>query len=252
MNTVLLTAVLAAMPLWSMPPAETPTVSGVVAETMDSGGYTYILLKDGKSSQWFATPPMKAKKGERLTLQSGMVMKDFKSPSLKRSFKSIIFSGGPAAAASAPSADPHAGGMGAGHGGSGAPHGMGGAGDKTPAMGHGGRIPLEAGLKVEKAPGSDAYTVAELHLKSKTLDGKKVSVRGKVVKVSRAIMDRNWVHLQDGSGDAKKGTHDLTLTTSELPAVGEVAVFKGTLRRDKDIGMGNRFPVLVEDAARVK
>lgn len=236
-------------------PAEVPLISGTVAETMDSGGYTYVFLKEGKTSQWVATPPMKVKKGQRLTLQSGMVMKNFKSNSLKRTFPSIIFSGGPASAAPAG----HGSALPAGHDGSMPPgHDMPGAGDSrggAPSMGmaHGAKAsPLQAGVKVEKAPGPDGFTVSELYAKKKELDGKQVSVRGKVVKVAQGIMDKNWVHLQDGTGDAKKGTHDLTLTTTEVPEVGEVAVFKGTAKKDQDIGMGYHYEVLVEKASRVK
>ena len=251
MRTIPLTALLCALlcaPL-RLSAAEVPTISGTVAETMDSGGYTYILLKEGKTSQWVAAPVMQVKKGQRVTLQGGMVMKGFKSKSLKRTFPSIIFSGGPASAAHShadakPAMPPG--------------HGMPGAGDsrgEAPSMGmaHGAKAsPLQAGIKVEKATGPDGYTVSELYAKKKELDGKQVSVRGKVVKVSQGIMDKNWVHLQDGTGDAKKGTHDLTATTSEAPAVGEVSVFKGTVKKDQDIGMGYRYEVLLEKAARIK
>ena len=36
---------------------------------------------------------------------------------------------------------------------------------------------------------------------------------GKVIKVSAAIMDRNWIHLRDGSGDPAKGTHNLVVAS---------------------------------------
>ncbi|MFA6315983.1 MAG: DNA-binding protein [Elusimicrobiota bacterium] len=240
MTAILLSALLCAPTRLSAAPAETPVLAGVVAEAMDSGGYTYVLLKEGKSSQWAAVPPMKVKVGQKLSLQPGMVMKNFKSPSLKRTFKSIIFSGGPAGEAAA--SDPH-GGMGMGP-----EHGTG-----KPAMGHGGSsVPLQQGLKIEKAPGPDGVTVAGLHGRAKELDGKQVAVRGTIVKVSQAIMGRNWVHLQDGTGSAKQKNYDLVLTTTELPEAGETAVFKGTARRDRDMGMGLRYPLIVEDAVKSK
>ena len=60
-------------------------------------------------------------------------------------------------------------------------------------------------------------------------------------------MNRNWVHLRDGSGAAGKD-NDLTVTTSDNAAVGDVVVVKGTVRLDKDFGAGYAYPVIVEDA----
>lgn len=69
-------------------------LSGKIVETMDSGGYTYMLLKTGGSKTWVAIPQAKVKVGQSVTVQPGMPMANFKSKSLKRTFKSIIFSGG--------------------------------------------------------------------------------------------------------------------------------------------------------------
>ena len=104
-------------------------------------------------------------------------------------------------------------------------------------------------IKVEKAKGADAYTVSETYEKAGKLDKKKVVVRGKVVKVSRGIMGKNWVHLRDGSGDPGKGTNNLVVTTQDSPKVGDVVTAKGTLYMDKDFGAGYKYRVIVEEAA---
>jgi len=103
-------------------------------------------------------------------------------------------------------------------------------------------------IKVEKAKGADAYTVSETYEKAGKLDKKTVSVRGKVVKVSKGIMGKNWVHLQDGSGDAGKGTNNLVATSQDVPKVGDVVTAKGTLYKDKDFGAGYVYKVIVEEA----
>ncbi len=105
-----------------------------------------------------------------------------------------------------------------------------------------------ADVKVDKATGKDAYTVAEIYAKRAALDKKKVSVRGKVTKVSAGIMDRNWIHLQDGSGDPAKGTHDLVVTSGDAPKVGDVVTARGTLAKDKDFGSGYLYSAIVEGA----
>ena len=103
-------------------------------------------------------------------------------------------------------------------------------------------------IKVEKAKGADAYTVSETYEKAGKLDKKTVVVRGKVVKVSRGIMGKNWVHLRDGSGDSRKGTNNLVVTTQGDPKVGDVVTAKGTLYKDKDFGAGYKYQVIVEEA----
>ncbi|OGQ55589.1 MAG: hypothetical protein A2W66_01280 [Deltaproteobacteria bacterium RIFCSPLOWO2_02_56_12] len=104
-------------------------------------------------------------------------------------------------------------------------------------------------IKVKKASGPNAYTVAELYQKSATLDKKEVVVRGLVVKVSAEIMGKNWIHLQDGSGDPSKGTNDIVVTSQELPAVGDTVTARGALSKDKDFGYGYNYPVIVEQAS---
>ena len=43
-------------------------------------------------------------------------------------------------------------------------------------------------------------TVAALYQEKSALAGKEVRVQGKVVKVNNGIMDRNFLHVQDGTG----------------------------------------------------
>jgi hypothetical protein len=123
-----------------------------------------------------------------------------------------------------------------------APAGQAATGSKAQAS------PKDKAIKVEKAAGANAYTVTEVYAKRSALDTKTVSVKGKVVKVSKNIMGRNWVHIQDGSGDQKKGTHNLVVTTQDLPGVGDVVTITGTLAKDKDFGAGYLYQAIVEDA----
>ena len=72
----------------------TPMLTGKVAETMDAGGYTYILLdKDGKKT-WAAIPVTKVTVGQEVKLLGGAEMPGFTSKALNRTFDMILFSGG--------------------------------------------------------------------------------------------------------------------------------------------------------------
>ncbi|MEK7721603.1 MAG: DNA-binding protein [Elusimicrobiota bacterium] len=198
-------------------------VAGKVIETMDSGGYTYVRVAQGKDSAWVAVAQQKVKVGDDVSFAGGVVMNDFYSKSLKRTFKKIVFSDGPAKGGSA-----------------------GPAMKNAPAHG---TAAGQLSVRLARAEGPDAYTVSEIFSRRKELAGKTVLVRGKVVKVSLEIMDRNWVHLQDGSGEAKAATHDLVVTTSEEARVGETVTARGTVAKDKDFGSGYKYVVLLEKAA---
>ena len=223
-------------------PVKMDVLSGKVAETMNSGGYTYILLDKEGEKIWVAVPEMQVSVGEEVVLKSGTEMVNFTSRTLNRTFERVILSTGPVSEkgepveknVEMPQGDlpmemmkaPASGGMGAG-------------------------TPIDD-VKVEKATGQDAYTIAEIYEKKSGLCNNKVLVRGKVVKVLPKIMGKNWIHLQDGSGDEKKGNYDLVVTSQDMPSVGEVITVSGTVYTDKDFGAGYKYNVIVEEAIITK
>ena len=206
-----------------------PSLSGKVVETMNSGGYTYVSLEKNGKKTWFAIPATEVKVGQELTLQPGAEMRNFPSKTLNRTFESIIFSGGLAAQPAS-------------------------AGVNKPSSSQHGAKPAAAPKSTEKvsvgkASGPDAYTVNEIHANSATLNEKTAVVKGKVVKVSQGIMGKNWIHLQDGTGDAGKETNKLVTTSQDLPAVGDIVTMKGTIYKDKDFGAGYKYAVIMEQAS---
>lgn len=80
--------------------------------------------------------------------------------------------------------------------------------------------------------------------------GTEVVVFGRVVKATSAV-GSVWVHLQDGTGDPAAGTHDLTVQTQAMVEAGQWVAFRGTLRRDVDLGFGYHYDALVEAATPV-
>ncbi len=106
--------------------------------------------------------------------------------------------------------------------------------------------------KLPKATGPDARTVEEVVKGKAALKDKPVLVNAQVVKVNNDIMGKNWVHLQDGSGKAADGTHDIIATTQDKVAVGDVVKAKGTVRTDVNLGSGYAYAVLIEDAKLAK
>jgi len=210
-------------------PQEIPPITGKVLKTMDSGGYTYVYLQQkGGKKVWVAMPTAKMSVGKKVSLVPGEEFTNFKSTTLNRTFDKIIFSLGPVPKK--------------------------GAKKSAAAMVPGSkeaRVPPEK-MKMEKAAGANAYTVAELFALKGKLNGKKVIVKGKVVKVSPRIMKTNWLHIQDGTGSADKKNHDLVIRTTALPKDGDTVTLSGTLLKDKDYGYGYKYDVIIDNAEIVK
>jgi hypothetical protein len=101
---------------------------------------------------------------------------------------------------------------------------------------------------VTKASAPNAKTVAEIWADRAQLDGKSVTLRGVVVKVNEGVMGKNWIHLQDGSGDDAQGTFDITVTSADMARAGDTVTITGTVRINKNVGAGYSYPVLIEDA----
>ena len=232
-------------------------LSGTVLETMDASGYTFMNLDTGDQQVWVAIPQSEVSKGEKVSVAEGMEMKDFHSNSFNRTFESIIFSPGLVGGASlsphgrpapppAPAEDSFAAAVEAERRASSS-----GAAPIEPQQGSAGSmgavVPFTE-TEVEKADGENSFTVAEIFEQAKDLDGQKVRVRGQVVKFNANIMGRNWLHLQDGSGDPMQNTHDLVVTTTEQLSGPKVITIEGVVAADKDFGAGYKYAVLIEDS----
>jgi len=242
-------------------------LTGNVLETMDSGGYTYMKVDLGDRQPWVAIPQSKINVGQEVTYQPGMVMNNFSSKTLNKTFDSIVFSSGLAGSG-------HSGGAAAGMGSMPSPHnktapktgddsfasavqaeGGAPAASQAPAAGSGGSLGAMAPfseIKVDKATGDNAYSVGEVFAQTEALNGKTVRIQGKVVKFSPMIMGRNWIHLQDGTGEPMSNTHDLVVTTSEQIKVDDVITIEGVLAANKDFGAGYKYVAIVEEAKTVK
>jgi len=211
---------IAAVAAQAMPPAQPVSLKGEVLEARDVDTYTYLRLKTGAGELWAAVPRANVKQGAQVTLVNPAVMHNFESKTLKKKFDKIVFgqivdpAAGPAAGSAAAPAAPPA-----------------------------------KPIKVDKATGPDARTVAEVVTGKAGLKDKSVLVRAQVVKVNTGIMGKNWLHLRDGSGSAADGSNDILVTTKDIAVLGDVVSVKGTVRTDVNLGSGYTYAVLIEDAA---
>lgn len=94
--------------------------------------------------------------------------------------------------------------------------------------------------------GTDLKTVETINKDKTALAGKTISAQGKVVKVNNAIMGRNFVHVQDGTGGADN--NNLIVTSQDSASVGDQVTISGVVAVNRDFGGGYSYPLLVEEA----
>ena len=205
-------------------------VRGTVLETMNAGGYTYVFMDTGQDQRWIAAMETPVQVGDVVQTDQGMPMNGFTSKTLNRTFNVVYFVSGlqNLSGGAQPSAQA-AGELPAGH----------------PDIGGG----QTASAMAEIAAYEEGKDIAFVYANKDDLAGQPITLRGKVVKYNPGILGWNFIHIQDGSGDAGAGSNDLIVTSKAETAVGDVVTLSGTIVLDKDFGAGYSYPVLLEDAS---
>lgn len=90
--------------------------------------------------------------------------------------------------------------------------------------------------------------IKELVQNSSKYANKVVEITGKITKVNPSIMDRNWIHIADGS----MNSYDFVCTSNEAFPVGHVVTLKGKVAVNKDFGAGYTYDLIVENAEILK
>ena len=197
----------------------------VVKEVQQTSGYTYLLVQESDKEYWMAVGKTETEIGEKLYYTDAMEMKNFESKELNKVFDRIFF------------------------------------------VDHVSKSPIDAETKraemiakkqegisklldsIKISPAIDGQSIGELYKNAKDYDKQKVKVKGQVTKVNLNIMDRNWVHLMDGTKGEDRS--DLTFTTMDVVKVGDTVTFEGILALDREFGAGYVYPLVVEDAVLI-
>jgi hypothetical protein len=205
-----------------------PTASGTVVETINAANYTYVRVETPDGEIWAAANRFDVAVGDSVIVPLEMPMENFHSETLDRTFEVVYFTSmilkeGETGGSTMPAGHPPV------------------AAESVSAHG-------KNSVTEMVQPAKGGVTVSRIWTESKDLAGTEITVRGKVVKFNGGILGTNWIHLQDGTGSAADGTHDITVTTSGTAAVGDVVTAKGVLVTDKDFGAGYTYEVLLENA----
>lgn len=186
-----------------------------VLEVIHVTEYTYLRVKENDKEYWIAAPKADIKEGTVINFNQSMEMKNFESKDLKRKFDSILFVDNLDAKL--------------------------GVGALNQPM----KPNIEKeNIKIEKA--ADGITIAELFANPKNYENKIVKIKGKVVKINSGIMNKNWIHIQDGTNF--KDDFDLTITSNQIASIDEIITVTGKIILNKDFGYGYSYKILMEDA----
>jgi hypothetical protein len=200
--------------------AATELHTAVVQEVIQATSYTYLKVKEADNEFWIAVTKRQIEPGATISFADALEMTNFQSKDLQRTFDKIYF-------VSRIVGD--------------------GSSESQQSM----SMPLRMKPELEKKeisiePADGGVTIGELFANRDSYADKTVLVKGQVTKINRAIMDRNWVHLQDGTSDS--GSFDLTVTTNDDVKVGDVVTFEGKIALNKDFGAGYTYEVIMEEA----
>ncbi|MBD3375268.1 hypothetical protein GF406_09550 [candidate division KSB1 bacterium] len=193
----------------------------VVQEVVQAPSYSYLQVKEDDQEYWIATSRGEFAKGSVLYFAEAMQMNNFESKELQRTFDNIYFVDRLAES----------------------PEMFETGAMQMPPHGQMNKPKAEA---VDVDPAQGGVTIGELYSTPQKFAGQNVTVRGKVTKINTMIMGRNWIHLQDGT--SSDGKFDLTVTSDELPQVGDIIVAVGTIAVDKDFGSGYFYEIIMEKA----
>ncbi len=246
------------------PPVQIVQETALVLDTKDAGGYIYVLIEDGNGEKlWIAGPKTELSVGQMISFAPQMMMENFPSKKLNKTFDRLLFvatiaplKGATAAAAKeddCSNCDTHKAQRAAKEQQELVASDAAKVTQSTqaqPSNPHtsAAQTTTQAVQSVVVTKADGGYTIAELYQNKSDLNGTVVKVRGEVTKVSRGIMGRDWVHLRDDSRG--EGSTDFVVTSpSANVAVADVVVASGVLKNDVDFGYGYFYSVIIEDTS---
>ncbi|HAX95547.1 MAG TPA: DNA-binding protein [Prolixibacteraceae bacterium] len=192
----------------------------IVSEVIHGSQYTYLQVNENGASKWMAVVRQEVKAGDKYYYDSGLEMKNFHSKELDRTFEVIYFVNKISKTQLTENL-------------------------LSQAPGHTGKVDVEKQITVQIEKQEGELTIGEIFGNPAAYADKEVELRGVVVKVNQQIMGKNWVHLQDGTGN--ESNFDLTVTTQDMAAVNDQVTFKGKIVLNKDFGAGYKYDILMEE-----
>jgi hypothetical protein len=205
----------------------------IVKEVLPTSKYVYLNVTENDETYWIATRSMEVKVGEAYYYKGGLLKTNFESKEYNRVFDKVILVSSLVAAAN---------------------HGK--ESEKTANTNT-----VDFSKKPENATKQDiemhtekvvhrqgSIKIAELVNNPKKYEGQTIQLDGVCTKVNAGIMDRNWIHIKDGSKDS----FDLVITSDAYVPEGANFTIKALVVLNKDFGAGYKYDLILEQGVLVK
>ncbi|MGB5555866.1 MAG: GW dipeptide domain-containing protein [Flavobacteriaceae bacterium] len=203
----------------------------VVKEVIQAARYVYLKVVEGDEQFWIATRKQEAEKGEVYFYRRPLLKTNFESKEYNRVFDTIYL-------VSNLVAEDHS--------------------------KHVGQLPLNSSATVQEkvipqkedipthtdkiVEHKGTLKIAELVKDPKKYEGHTVQISGKCVKTNPNIMDRNWLHIQDGSKD----DFDLVITSNTFIPEGKEVTMRAIVSLNRDFGAGYRYDLILENGTVIE
>jgi len=190
-----------------------------VIEHIPGQRYSYMKVAENDDEYWIATMKGDFKENESYHYHEGIEKTDYSSTELSRTFDRIVL------VSELLSPDAH-------------------DGQSSSSM-KPNEVKIDKNEKINLPKSSTP--IKDIIAQPARFKNKQIEITGRVTKVNPGIMDRNWIHVYDGTN----GTFDFVCTSNQDIPVGHLITLKGTIVLNKDFGAGYSYEILMENA-RVK
>ena len=191
----------------------------IVNEIIPASNYTYLKVSEKEKQFWIAANKVDAKIGETYYYVGGDLKTNFKSNSLDRVFDELYLVG------------------------------------NLVSSNHGNLPEVNTSsssnsdnIETETVHSKGSVKISDLVKNAQQYEGQKVQIDGVCTKINLGIMNRNWIHLKDGSMD----DYDLVVTSNEDVPVGSKVTIQADVVLNKDFGAGYKYELILENGVLVK
>ena len=197
-----------------------------VLEVLPAQRYVYLQVQENDGPFWIATRKMEVSKGEIYFYRGGLLKTNFESKEYNKVFEEIYL-------VSSLVAEDHS------------KHTLTANNQASPKV-----IAPQTTTKEDIPTHTEknvqhkgTLKIAELVKDPGKYEGHTVQISGTCTKINPNIMERNWIHIKDGSKD----DFDLVVTSNTFVPEGSKITIKATVARNRDFGAGYTYDLILEN-----
>lgn len=199
-----------------------------VAEVLPTDRYVYLEVDEGDKTFWIATRKMEVAVGETYFYKGGLLKTMFESKEYNRMFDTIYL------VSNLVSSD-HS------------KHMQGNTMSETPSLTSANKedIPMHTD---ENVVHNGTVRIADVVNDPRKYEGHTIQVKGICAKINPNIMDRNWIHVKDGSQD----DYDMVITSNSYVPEGKEFTMRAVVHLNRDFGAGYAYDLILENGVLVE